>query len=611
MCGIAGILSQNKQLISRERILSGISVLHHRGPDSQGLYLKENIALAHKRLCIIDLSEKASQPFNYRNRYSLVYNGAVYNYIELRKDLEKKGFSFHSDSDTEVVVAAYAAYGKDCLALFDGMFAFAIWDEETKKLFAARDRMGEKPFFFYYDGEQFLFASEIKAFWNMNISREINPAMMYNFLTIGYTSNPGDPQETFFRNIHKLPPASYIEYYLKDEPVIEKYWFPESKIIENYNEKASIEKFTELLKNSVKKRLRSDVAIGSSLSGGLDSSSIVAVCKALNANYSHKCFTASFEGFEKDETKFAKIVADKFGLELFPVTIDTENITTLMDQVMEQQEEPVSSGSPLAQYKVYQAAKENGVSVVLDGQGADEILGGYHKYYSWYWQELFRKGKLAASGELEATRAHDIFQPFSLKHKLAARFPDLFAALWQSRKAKMASNSFDLDRNFAFSNKRNFYYSLPPTHDLNGALFFNSFVYGLEELLRLADRNSMAHAVEVRLPFLSADVVSFMFSLPAEAKIKKGWTKYLLRKSMEPVLPAEIVWRKDKNGFEPPQKQWMNEKNVKDAIQEAKRTLVKNNFLNESVLQKKIKPHDAHAAVSNDWKYWSASYLLR
>ncbi len=303
-----------------------------------------------------------------------------------------------------------------------------------------------------------------------------------------------------------------------------------------------------------------------------------------------QCFTASFDGFEKDELKYAEIIAKKFGLEHHIVTISANEIVRLMDEVMHHQEEPVTSASALAQYKVFQLAKQNDVTVLLDGQGADEVLAGYYKYYKWYWQELYRNKKLGRSEELKSAREIGITEPFGIKNKPAALYPEFAAGILQTRKSKKAFHHPDLDRDFAFSNKQSFYYTTPSSFDLNGALFYNTFVNGLEELLRFADRNSMAHAVEVRLPFLDHSLVEFLFSLPPEFKIHKGWTKWLLRKSVENVLPKEIVWRTDKVGFEPPQKNWMSEKIVQDAINNGRQKLVQQKNLSPFPDEQKNKP---------------------
>jgi len=614
MCGITGIISKNKNLITQNRVKSASGSLAHRGPNDEGIFINEEntIALGHRRLSIIDLSKNASQPMSYLGRYRIIHNGELYNYLEVREELKKKGYNFSTQSDTEVIVAAYNAYGAVCLQKFDGMFAFAIWDEKEHLLFAARDRFGEKPFFFSFDHEQFLFASEIKALWKMGLKKEVNLRMLYNFLSIGYTTNPFEPKETFFENVYKLPAASFLRYAANiNELKIEKYWEAEINIDYNISEQQATEKFSFLFSQSIKNRLRSDVSIGTSLSGGLDSSAIVAYCSHISsAQYSHKCFTASFKDFEKDELRYAELVASTFHLEHYIIEFDEDNTVALMKEVMKHQELPIASASALAQYKVYEAAKKVGVTVLLDGQGADEILAGYHKYYKWRWQELYGQKQLKISGELKAAKAIGIKDDFGFIHKAFALFPEFAGGLLQSSKTKKSFHNSDFSKDFAFSNKFNLMYSLPSSFSLNGALYFNTFVHGLEELLMTADRNSMAHAVELRLPFLYHCLVEFLFTLPPHFKIHNGWTKWLLRKNVEPLLPKEIVWRRDKIGFEPPQKDWMQQATVAEAIQEGKKKLVERGILSKTVLPKKIQPHDAHAADNRDWKYWSASMLF-
>jgi asparagine synthase (glutamine-hydrolysing) len=615
MCGIAGIISPKKISDAQQRIQSATLTLSHRGPENEAYWLNQEntVALGHKRLCIIDVDQRSNQPFHYLNRYQIVHNGELYNYLEIKKELEKKGYSFFTESDTEVIIAAFDAYKTGCLQHFDGMFAFAIWDDKEQILFAARDRLGEKPFFFFYDEQQFLFASEMKAFWAAGIPKEANESMLYNYLTIGYTSNPFNPLETFYQNIQKLPSASFLQYSLSTNTLsIEKYWTADTKENNNISTAKAIEQFISLFKESIRKRLRSDVAIGTSLSGGLDSSSIVAMCAGhASLNYTHKCFTATFPHFDKTEKEYASLIARQFGLQHFLVQVDDNALMEELDKIMWHQEEPASSSSIVAQYKVYSAAKQNNVSVLLDGQGADEILAGYHKYYKWYWQQLYVKKKLKESSELNAAAVLGVKEKFSLKNKGMALFPHFGMAMLQGQKERRAFREVDLNREFAHEQKRNFYYSTPAESSLNSALYFNTFINGLEELLRYADRNSMAHAVEVRLPFLNHQLVEFLFTLPPHLKIKDGWTKWLLRKAMEHVLPKEIVWRKDKVGFEPPQKKWMQNPLVQQRIQESKKILVEKNILSKAVLNKPVIPTDAHAADNKDWRYWSASYLFR
>src|SRR5688572_10534790 len=551
MCGIAGIIQvdPNKYGIPHLKKMTGTQT--HRGPDGEGLWQNENktVLLGHRRLSIIDLSEAAAQAMHYLNRSSLVHNGEIYNYIELKNELVQKGYSFRTQSDTEVIAAAYDHWNDECVEHFDGMFAFAIWDEQEQELFAARDRFGEKPFFYYYDREKFVFASEMKALWAAGIQRIANLKMLFNFITIGYVDNPEQPEETFFETILKLPPASRLYYTPSSgELIIEKYWDINPELQDKKIKDAeAIEKFHHFFETAVKRRLRSDVAIGTSLSGGLDSSSIAAMSHELQAtSQNHQCFTAIFPGFEKDEQHFSSQVANQFGLQQQLVTITVDDLINDWESFLYHQEEPVGSASAFAQYKVFELARKQHVTVLLDGQGADETLAGYHKYYKWYWQELFQKRKLVSSGEIPAARKIGIQEKFGAKNIMASLFPDLASVILERQYLFHALNHEDLTREFVKLQSKEAYYTTPELSHLNGLLYFNTCVHGLEELLLYADLNSMAHGREVRLPFLSHELVSFLFTLPSNFKIRNGWTKWLQRQAMAGQLPDPIVWRKDK-----------------------------------------------------------------
>lgn len=588
--------------------------LAHRGPDGEDFWRNDDgtILLGHRRLSIIDLTDAGKQPMHYLNRYVIIHNGEIYNYVELKDELQKRGYRFQTRTDTEVIIAAYDCWKEDCLLRFDGMFAFAIWDEKEKILFAARDRLGEKPFFYSRDDERFLFASEMKALWAAGIGRQVNLKMLFNFMAIGYTGNPSRPEETFYNNIVKLPPACFIKYEMHSNRFhIVKYWSIEANGPDEIKDDEAVEEFSTLLQVSVKRRLRSDVATGSSLSGGLDSSAIAAIAALLIASPPEfTAFTAAFGGSEKDESACAKKVVEKFSLHHFTIDVSANDLINDFEKLCYHQEEPFGSASALAQYKVYELAKQHGIKVLLDGQGADEILAGYHKYYKWYWQELFQKRQLLKSGELKAAKENGISENFGLKNIIASLFPDLASVFLEKKYVLNAIRRRDLTREFVQQQSKEAYYTPPTYFNLNGVLYFNAIQYGLEELLRYADRNSMAHGREVRLPFLNHELVEFLFTLPAKFKIRNGWTKWLLRKSMENTLPSEITWRRDKTGFEPPQIQWMEHKKVQEIIQEAKMKLVKENILRPGILNKKIQPHAAYAAESYDWRYLSAAILF-
>jgi asparagine synthase (glutamine-hydrolysing) len=618
MCGIAGIIQTNPGEYNTEHLKKMTDALSHRGPDGEGYWRNGsgNVLFGHRRLSILDLTEAAAQPFHYMDRYTILHNGEIYNYIELRDELKKKGYSFRTQTDTEVLVAAYDCWKENCLQQFDGMFAFAIWDEKEKELFVARDRFGEKPYYYIYneDNKTFLFASEIKAFWPLGIGKEFNKKMLFNFLTIGYTDNPNQPDETFYENIKKLRAASFMRIKLQPNISIEieGYWDIE---LENQNESISdekaIEKFKETFTTSVKRRLRSDVPLGTSLSGGLDSSSIVAtICQLLTTNNKLQTFSAIFPGFEKNEEKYIDGVANSFSLQSFKTKINDNEIAGLFEKVVKQQDEPFDSASALPQYKVFELAKQNNVKVLLDGQGADETLAGYHKYYKWYWQELFIKRKLITSGELKKAKELGVNEKFGIKNIIASLFPDFASTILEKQYLLHALRQEDLTKDFVHLQSKEAYYTTPVIFSLNGVLYFNTCMHGLEELLRYADRNSMAHGREVRLPFLNHELVEFLFSLPSHFKIRHGWTKWLLRKSMEKSLPASITWRQDKIGLEPPQFSWMQLASVQEMINEAKKKLVNEKILKPEVMKKKIEPTAAYEKNNYDWKYLVSAQFL-
>jgi asparagine synthase (glutamine-hydrolysing) len=608
MCGIAGILSTNPAKITLERLRSMTDALAHRGPDGEGHWLDPagRIGLGHRRLSIIDLSPAGAQPMSFMDRYCVIHNGEIYNHVELRDFLKSKGYSFYSRTDTEIIPAAYDFYGPDCVRHFDGMFAFALWDRREKTLFLARDRFGEKPLFLYQDETQLLFASEMKALWTAGVPRTINPSMLFNFITIGYTNNPADPAETFYKGITKLPARSWFRYHpLTDQKEVCQYWDPRAAAGEapDRTESAIREEFDSLLSASVQRRLRSDVPIGASLSGGLDSSAIVAYTLGQpQPPKTFPTFSAIFPGFEKDESCFIDQVTGQFNLDNYTTTPTSDEFVRDLGRLVAQQEEPFQSTSIYAQYRVYSLAAENGMKVLFDGQGADELLAGYPKYFTWYWRELYRDDRRSLVAELSAARKSGTTERWTWQQRLAARFPDRAGSFHKRQLIGQQKANRDLSPDFIRSAGIS-YYALPPASGLDDALYYNALTNGLETLLRYADRNSMAHGVEIRLPFLDHRLAEFLFSLPPRFKIRDGWTKWLLRMATENALPPAIVWRKDKIGYEPPQRQWMTDPALLDLIVAAKNNLVGKGILNRAVLQKKIQPMGAHAAENFDWRY--------
>lgn len=615
MCGIAGILTLNKNTSLLHQLKKMTNAIAHRGPDGEGHWVNNTgtVALGHRRLAILDLSNNAAQPMQFEDRYVIVYNGELYNYIELKETLYKKGYIFRSKSDTEVIIAAYDYWGHQCLDFFDGMFAFAIWDKKEEELFIARDRFGEKPFYYFHDSVHFIFASEMKALWSVGIPKEMNHRMMLNYLTLGYVNHQSDKEVTFYKNIFSLPSAHYCTvsfHRFQSTPI--KYWDINRKLKIKPSEEEAIEKFSTLFTTAVKKRLRSDVAIGTSLSGGLDSSAIVAVIQQLQS-HTLQTFSATFPGFEKDESAYIKNVADQFNIKNFQVQPTADDLVKNFEKLCYHQEEPFQSTSIFAQYKVFELAKHHNIKVLIDGQGADESLAGYHKYLHWYLQELISRYKFGMSTSEKFFFKKNKFNfHWGIKNYLAAFFPVHSIFHLERKEYKKIIRHQDINEEYLQVLKGREWEGIhkPVIKKLDDILYFNIYRVGLEELLRYADRNSMAHGVEVRLPFLNHHLVEYIFSLPSSFKIREGNTKWLLRKAMDTKLPANIVWRTDKVGYEPPQQQWMKDKLLKDYIHEAKKKLVIQGILNKEMLNKQVRPLGAHEAQNFDWRYLTAAHFL-
>lgn len=585
MCGIAGIISKEAANIQQLRKMT--DAIAHRGPDGEGQWISHDgeTGFGHRRLSIIDLSNNGHQPMTYADRYTITFNGEIYNYAELRAQLILKGYTFKSDTDTEVLLALYADKKEECLEYLQGMFAFAIYDAVEKKTFCARDRFGEKPFFFsYVKNKYFVFASEMKALWQYGIQKRVSQQMLFNhLLNIHQLSNPQKRSDTFYEEVHKLEPAHYL-IIDKDLNIIKKrYWDLDLSIAKSLTEKQAIEDFSELFEGSLKLKLRADVPIGSSLSGGLDSSTIVCLIDKLNNanNITQKTFSARFKDFSKDEGFYMDRVISKTKAEAFFTWPDENEFINELDKIFYHQEEPFGSTSIFAQWSVMKLAKEKKVPVLIDGQGADEILAGYPYYYPTYLKSLAQKKSDIYLQELEAYRVftQTEFKGFNYENETKLKLKQALRPLKKMFNSQNNKEGVFLHKDFRtqFSGKDK--YNTEFSGDLKDQLYTSTCVYGLEDLLRFADRNSMAHSIEVRLPFLDHKLVEFCFALPDSYKLHNGWSKYILRKSFEESLPAEISWRKDKIGYASPQEKWFANPVLKDLSVEASVKLEKEKIL--------------------------------
>ncbi len=579
MCGIAGILSPDPSLISNDILHNMAFSVKHRGPDGEACWINTsgNVGFAHRRLSVIDTSIAAAQPMHFAGRYTIVYNGEIYNYQELRATLAGQGIIFNTSSDTEVILAMYHIYKKQCLGFFDGMFSFAIWDEREQLLFCARDRFGEKPFYYHHSSAAFYFGSEIKVLKAAGIYTSINHSLLLQFIANGRTSDGTDPGKTFSNTICKLPAAHFLTYDYRENSIsVTRYWEINKNACPEGSEKAIIEQFSELFFTSVRRRLRSDVSVGTSLSGGLDSAAVAAAIAVQVQSKVFKTFTAFFPGFDKDESVNARAVAERLGFEHYMVAPAADDLADNLRKIMHHQEEPFSSASVYAQYRVFELAKQHDVVVLLDGQGADELLAGYEKYRSW---------------------------------RIRSVFPQTTAAILKQKAIMRMDNNKNIHPHYLNAWRDEEKITKPVVRVLNDMLHFDIFGNALEELLRYADRNSMAHSREVRLPFLNHDLANFVFSLPANYKIRQGFTKWILRMSVNNYLPEHIVWNRKKIGFEPPQKNWMQQERMKDLLHESKIKLVKEGILRSEVLKKPSVAHGAYDKNTEAWRYITTAML--
>lgn len=573
MCGISALFSTTHQNDVKS-VLPMTEIIAHRGPDDSGcIFFPEGEhqpetnpqafnkyigAFGHRRLSILDLTKAGHQPMSTSDkRYWVTYNGEVYNYLEIRKELIALGYHFHTQTDTEVVLNAYVQWGIKCLERFNGMFAFVIYDHKTKRVFAARDRFGVKPLYFWRSPKGLLaFASEIKQFTTLPEWQPIvNGQRAYEYLNWGVTDHT---DETLFEGVKQLQGGHFIEAKIEPQPSLEpKKWYDLS--ISHYSGSfdEATSQFAHLFQDSIRLRLRSDVAIGSCLSGGLDSSSIVCVAKgSVNQN----TFSARSDVTRFDEGRFIDRVVSHTGATAHSVIPSVEALFQELDQLIWHLDEPFNSTSIFAQWCVFRLAKQNNVKVILDGQGADEQLAGYHGYFGNHLYGLLRSLRLkealqeaVAIQQLHGTHHHGIqalarLLPSGWKHGVKRLLgKQAMAPDW------LNSSILHAQTDYPFQGKKEHF-----VHDQSRLQLQSS---SLPMLLRYEDRNSMAHSIESRTPFLDYRLVEHCLNLPAAYKIHRGWTKRVLREAMKGILPEQIRSRVDKIGFATAEEVWMTKQN--------------------------------------------------
>ncbi len=578
MCGIVGIVSSNVKELAK--IATATKTLSKRGPDNRSTVKFDNLSIGHARLSIIDTSKAANQPLtDATERYTIVYNGEVYNYQSLRDDLISEGVVFTTNSDTEVLLNLYIKYGENCLEKLNGFFAFAIYDATKNSLFIARDRIGIKPLLYYFDGEQFIFSSELKAILTFNIKKEIDEVSLFNYLQFNYIPT----NNSIFKKIRKLNPGHFIFikniYELPNEIEEALYYeipFNQEETIQTsaFNYEKAQEMLRNLLDDSVKKRLISDVPVGTFLSGGVDSSIISLLAKK------HKPDLQTFSiGYRDepffDETHYANIVAKKIGSNHEAFSLSNDDLFENLNDILEYIDEPFADSSAIAVYLLSKYTK-NKVTVALSGDGADEMFSGYNKHMAEYnarhpgiKESMVKMGLpiwklLPKSRNSKFTNINRQLHKFSIGAKLShkARYWQWASIINEEKanyllKEELVFNPQRLtDMAFDYKKRKDeLLKNIRKEGDINDVLCADMKMVLPNDMLRKVDSMSMANSLEVRTPFLDHRVVNFAFSLPAAFKINVDMKKKILQDAFRSDLPEEI-YNRPKHGFEVPLLSW-------------------------------------------------------
>ena len=571
MCGIAGIINKTGQKVNAGLLRNMASTIHHRGPDEDGIMIDGSIGFFHKRLSIIDLST-GQQPMTFDDN-TIVFNGEIYNYIELKEDLKKKGHLFHTTSDTEVILHLYAEYGNDFVNLLNGMFAFIIYDKNQNKLFIARDHFGIKPLYWFHDDQIIAFGSEIKALLaHPNIKAAADNDNLYEYLTFQFIMGEG----TMFKNIFKILPGHFMSIDLKTWNIKqEKYWEPNFRVDQFHTEEYFIAELKTILEETISQQLRSDVPIGTYLSGGIDSS-LVTIIAAKLLNKPIKSFSGAFkEGPQFDELKYARIAANTANAELFEIFPTEQEFIDLIPKLIYHLDEPVAGPGLFPQYIVSNLASKH-VKVILGGQGGDEIFGGYTRYLVAYLEQAI-KGAIHESNE----EAEHIVSLESILPNLPTlrQYVPMMKNFWKEGafepmdrryfhlidRMDSTSEFFHKDfigerKNETIFNKFSVYFNNPDTKSYFNKMTHFDMFGSLPGLLQVEDRVSMSVSIESRVPLLDRRIVDLISRMPAGMKFKGGEMKYLLKKAIKDIMPPEIMNRKDKMGFPVPLHIWSKNK---------------------------------------------------
>jgi len=621
MCGICGKINFNGEPVNEDLLRRMTSCLSHRGPDDEGIYFKDNVGLGHRRLSIIDLSPSAHQPMsNEDGSLWIVYNGEIYNFPELRENLIKKGHTFRSKSDTEAIIHLYEEYGVECLKYLRGMFAFAIWDKRNKSLFLARDRVGKKPLYYWHTKDTFVFASEIKSILQDNgYARKPNYTAIHHYLTYQDVPSPW----TAFEGIKKLPPAHYL--ILKDgKAEIKRYWKlsylpkhnplspPFSKGGKGGFERALNIGIIERLKEAVKIRLLSDVPLGAFLSGGIDSSAVVALMSGLMKE-PVKTFSIGFKEEAYNELRYARMVAEKFKTDHTEFIVEPKAMEVI-DKLVWHYNEPFADSSAIPTYYISKLAKEH-VTVILNGDGGDENFAGYGRYAANEFSKEMHRYFPASIARLllplvmllpHGSNPTNFFWRLKRFLQEYAKSPEMMNAHWLCHfSTEMKNEIYTDDFSTLASSVDSFallfekYREAEADNFLDKTLYADVMMYLPDDLLVKVDVASMANSLEARSPFLDHEFMEFAAKIPADLKLKGKTTKYILKEALKGILPDEVLYR-EKMGFGVPIDHWFRNE-LKDMAYDvilSERAMARGYFKKEAI--KKIL--DEHTSGKWNWQ---------
>ena len=626
MCGIAGYIKKKGIDADYDKMKIMTDAMKHRGPDAEGQWVRDNVALGHRRLAIIDLDTSSNQPMlSHDGRFVISFNGEIYNYIELKEELKKLGAEFKTNSDTEVIIEAYRYYGEECFNRFNGMWAFCIYDTYEAKMIICRDRFGIKPLYTLDRDDVFSFASEVKSII-AGFPEENKPDINSIYRYIAGSANENVDEKCYYENVRIFPPAQYMIYDLKthrqeyhvywkvDEDAFRKKWI---------DGKNPVKTFQKLFEDAVKLRLRADVEVGACLSGGIDSSAIVG-CASKKYQKKMHTFSSIYEDKDCNEEEYIRSVNEKWGTNVHYIKPDDyeDNFPEYVKEITYYHDGPTQGASLYSQYMVMRGVHEH-VKVVLDGQGADELFAGYIPYYSYYIDDLMSKGGLW--NRLKAIKTLTIMNK---------EWPDIIGAI----STDIIVNLVGINNSFKFQNiermkseqvrrtqkmfTSNFLnkvtdnyqpVSIKCSSKLNTKLCEDTLNRSIPALLHNEDSNSMTFSIESRVPFLDYRIVEFAIALDGKYKIKNAWTKWIIRKSCKKYLPEKVAKRKNKMGFPAPFARWLREGKSKEDIKEVIYAFAERNIVPKETI---VNLYTSHITGECDvsailFKYYNMELWLR